>query len=144
MIIECINCHKKFEVDSKLIPQGGRSIKCGSCGHIWFFVNKNIQNRNFDNFDNKEINENSNYKKEIDDKSTKSKEIIKFEKKNDGLTFSKFLSYILVFIISFTGLILILETFKDPLSVFIPNLELILFNLFETFKDIILFINDLN
>ena len=38
MIIECINCKKKFNVNSTLIPQNGRKIKCGSCGHIWFFT----------------------------------------------------------------------------------------------------------
>ena len=37
MIIECINCHKKFKVDSKLIPENGRQIQCGSCNHIWHF-----------------------------------------------------------------------------------------------------------
>ena len=37
MIIECINCQKKFSVDSELIPSEGRTIQCGSCEHIWFF-----------------------------------------------------------------------------------------------------------
>ena len=37
MIIECINCNKKFEVDPNLIPITGRNIQCGSCDHIWFF-----------------------------------------------------------------------------------------------------------
>ena len=42
MIIECINCDKKFEVNSDLIPSEGRTIQCGSCNHIWFF-DKNIE-----------------------------------------------------------------------------------------------------
>ena len=42
MIIECINCHKKFEVESSLIPESGRKIQCGSCNHIWFY--KEIKN----------------------------------------------------------------------------------------------------
>ena len=38
MIIECINCHKKFQIDnSDLIPIKGRNIQCGSCNHLWFF-----------------------------------------------------------------------------------------------------------
>ena len=37
MIIECNNCNKKFEVNSELIPNEGRSIQCGSCDHIWYF-----------------------------------------------------------------------------------------------------------
>ena len=37
MIIECINCSKKFDVDSDLIPSAGRTIQCGSCNHVWFY-----------------------------------------------------------------------------------------------------------
>ena len=37
MIIDCISCAKKFEVNSSLIPEKGRTIQCGSCGHIWFY-----------------------------------------------------------------------------------------------------------
>ena len=40
MIIECINCSKKFDVNSELIPSEGRTIQCGSCNHIWFFKKK--------------------------------------------------------------------------------------------------------
>ena len=40
MIIECIKCSKKFEVNSDLIPSDGRTIQCGSCGHVWFFKKK--------------------------------------------------------------------------------------------------------
>ena len=38
---------------------------------------------------------------------------------------------------------IVLDTFKNPLSVFFPNLELILYNLFETLRDLILFAKDL-
>ena len=40
MIIQCINCNKKFEVNSDLIPSEGRNIQCGSCNHLWFFKKK--------------------------------------------------------------------------------------------------------
>ena len=51
MIIECINCNKKFDVNSELIPSSGRTIQCGSCNHIWFFnpskiIPKNIKKPN--------------------------------------------------------------------------------------------------
>ena len=46
MIIECIKCNKKFEVNSDLIPQEGRTIQCGSCNHIWFYNKINQQNTN--------------------------------------------------------------------------------------------------
>ena len=54
MIIECINCNKKFDVNSELIPNSGRTIQCGSCGHVWFFrpniqkITKKIQTEIFD------------------------------------------------------------------------------------------------
>ena len=43
MIIQCINCGKKFDVNSDLIPNYGRTIQCGSCNHVWFY-NPNKEN----------------------------------------------------------------------------------------------------
>ena len=37
MIISCNNCHKKFDINSDLIPQNGRLLECSSCNHQWFF-----------------------------------------------------------------------------------------------------------
>ena len=56
---------------------------------------------------------------------------------------NKILNYILVSIISFIALIILLDTFKKQLSVIIPNIETILYNLYESIKDIILFFKDL-
>ena len=42
MIIGCINCSKKFKVNSDLIPSTGRTIQCGSCNHVWFFDRNNL------------------------------------------------------------------------------------------------------
>ena len=72
----------------------------------------------------------------------KGSEIVKYKPKST-FYFGKFLSYLIVLIITFVALIIILDTFKIPLSVFFPNLELILYNLFETLKDLILFTKDL-
>ena len=47
MIIECINCAKKFDVNAELIPADGRTIQCGSCNHVWFFK---INNQNKSDF----------------------------------------------------------------------------------------------
>ena len=55
----------------------------------------------------------------------------------------KFLKLIFVFIISFTALIILVDTFKYPISKVIPNIEFILYNLYETVKDIKLFLYDL-
>ena len=45
MIIECPNCSKKFNLNEKLIPKNGRTLKCSSCNHIWHYnVSLNIEN----------------------------------------------------------------------------------------------------
>ena len=162
MIIECINCHKRFKVNSELIPEEGRNIQCGSCNHIWFF-NKNNQNNLLKseiikdeksisikqedlkkkNKINKKTNQNKIFKENQDySPNKKQSALIKYDKKSN-FSFTSFLSFILVSIISFIGLIVILDTFKSPLYNFFPNLEFVLFNLFETTKDIRLFIKDL-
>ena len=136
MIIECINCHKKFEVKSSLIPQSGRKIQCGSCNHIWFY--KEIKNITKDEIKIKDDNhKNAEIIKELDKKEIKDKP------KTNNLNFSKFLSYLIVGIISFVAIIVILDTFKSPLKKIFPNLEIFLFNLNETLKDIFLFIKNL-
>ena len=63
--------------------------------------------------------------------------------KKSSFSFAKFLSYILVTIISFIALIILIDTFKSPLYRIFPNLEFILFNFYETLKDIELFFRDL-
>ena len=40
MIIECINCFKKFDVNSRTNTSEGRTIQCGSCNHVWFLKKK--------------------------------------------------------------------------------------------------------
>ena len=163
MIINCINCDKKFEVNSELIPSEGRTIQCGSCNHIWFYKHSknvkndfNVPNNIEDSLKTKKIIK----KKEIDDNNTsiksnknlsqeidkivnkKEKALVKYHK-NRKFTFSNLLSYILVSIISFIGVVIIVDTFKTPLYEIFPQLEILLFSLFETLKDIGLFIKDL-
>ena len=133
MIIQCINCHKKFEVNSSLIPSVGRLIQCGSCNYKWFYKPNIIEELKIEtNTDNVSINENS---KEI--RNTYN------QPKKNNISFSKLLYYLIVIIISFIALVIILDTFKYQLESIFPNLEFILFNLFETLKDIKLFIKNL-
>tara|TARA_B100000035_G_C20984020_1_gene546854 strand:- start:849 stop:1304 length:456 start_codon:yes stop_codon:yes gene_type:complete len=149
MIIECINCSKKFRVNSDQIPSAGRTIQCGSCNHVWFFnkADEFKETPSFieENFDKKiDISSEKKAPKEIKDNFNKYKKkaLVKYQKKSH-FSFSKFLSYIFVFIISFISLIIVLDTFKTPLEDIFPGLELLLFNLFETLKDMFLFIKDL-
>ena len=150
MIIVCPSCGKNFDVDENLIPDKGRLLKCGSCNQTWFFnKNKNVEVKSSTN----EVvaEERSNIKEKIIRKSTsnfstnikKGSELVKYQPKYN-FTFTKFLSYIIVSIITFVAIIIVLDTFKDPLSNIFPNLELVLYNLFETLRDLILFAKDLN
>jgi len=133
MIIQCTNCHKKFEVNSSLIPSVGRLIQCGSCNHKWFYKPNIIEELKIEtNTDIVTINENS---KEF--KNTYN------QPKKNNISFSKLLYYLIVIIISFIALVIILDTFKFQLESVFPNLEFVLFNLFETLKDIKLFIKNL-
>tara|TARA_B100001059_G_C17427390_1_gene376273 strand:+ start:113 stop:583 length:471 start_codon:yes stop_codon:yes gene_type:complete len=155
MIIECINCDKKFEVNSDLIPNEGRTIQCGSCNHIWFFdknieikpkviqAKTNVVENNLKK--NEKIHNNLINQKEDTNKTINIKEDppTQRKKQKSSFSFSKFLSYILILIITFIALIIVLDTFKRFFFKIFPNLELILFSLFETLQDMHLFIKDL-
>ena len=150
MIIVCPSCGKNFNVDEDLIPDKGRLLKCGSCNQTWFFnKNENIEIK--PSTSKVFVEEKSNIKqkkirKPASNFSTnikKGSELVKYKPKYN-FTFGKFLSYIIVSIITFIAIIIVLDTFKDPLSNIFPNLELVLYNLFETLRDLILFAKDLN
>ena len=165
MIISCKKCNKKFEVNSDLIPDEGRQLQCSSCNYEWFFREKSIANtdkkddsntsitsedtfrvkRDELNIKNNLVNDNFLFEESVKKKNSK-KNIKKFTKINVNKNKEKkisILNLIIVFIISFIALIILLDTFKTPISSVIPNIEFILFNLYETFKDIILFFKDL-
>ena len=55
----------------------------------------------------------------------------------------KILNIFIIAIISFVGFIIIVDTFKYPIGKIVPNIEFILYNLYESIKDISLFIRDL-
>ena len=153
MIIECINCSKVFEVNSELIPENGRNIQCGSCNHVWFynpkisnFKKEKNQDTKIDNLKKTFIEENKQQVFEEKDysklKVIKNYEITEYIPKK-SISFLKFLSYLIVLLISFVALLIIIDTFNSFLYQLFPGLELIMFNLFETLKDIELFIKDL-
>jgi len=155
MIIQCTNCNKKFEVDPELIPEKGRTIQCGSCNHNWFYK-KDISQPSSEiheeipvveetqeiNISNQEVGEINIPDEKLEDK-TDTKEIDDTTNSKKSNVFNKIISYLIVAIISFVALIIVLDTFKTPLNNIFPNLEQILFNLYETFEDIGLFFKDL-
>ena len=148
MIIICPCGEKKFEVDENLIPDKGRLLKCGSCDQTWFY-NKNDSEQTEPLIDKpakqkKILYKDENINKKVSKASIKpGSELVKYKPKYN-FTFGKFLNYIIVSIITFVAIIIVLDTFKNPLSNIFPNLELVLYNLFETLRDVILFAKDLN
>ena len=164
MIITCPNCNKKFKIDNSLIPDEGRDLQCGSCNHVWLYKIKEENSKILElkeeidindiktkvDKNNEEIVENKNPLTKIETELNNQKKEKNIEKqketkisKNTENTGNKFFSYLIVFIISFVALIILLDTLKNPLINVFPELEIILFNLFETLQDIKLFIIDL-
>ena len=155
MIITCPRCDKKFNVDTSLIPQEGRTLQCGFCEHKWFFKTENTEEeikvleKKISKpviEDNKNLSE--NIKEDIVDeenqdteslKSSQEERSKKVKKKND----INYFNILIVIIISFVALILILDTFKVQLSLIIPNIETVLDNLYLSINDVKLFILDL-
>ena len=157
MIIQCINCLKKFDVDSSLIPDSGRQIQCGSCNHIWFFKKKEITSEKkidesalADKIDKIKISNLESDEYEINklkdlekNNQQKRKNLLNKKSKKSIFSISYVISVLIVLIITFVGIIIVLDTFKLPLIDLFPGLELMLFNLFETLKDIFLFTKNL-
>ena len=153
MIITCPWCEKKFEIADNLIPDKGRLLKCGSCDKTWFYKKETklhdtisteiaeqktpTKEKNLD-LEDKNINQ---LKQNLS--NNKKSQLVKY-KPSSSFTIGKFLNYTIVSLITFVAIIIILDTFKTPLISVFPNLELILYNLFETLRDLILFVKDLS
>ena len=156
MIISCENCNKRFEVSDNLIPEQGRLLQCSSCDHKWFFkkteklIEKKEPKKIIKEDDNKILSEtfvektiekeeitsttlNEETLSEIDDEQPQ----VKKDKKTN------YLKIFIVIIITFVAIIIIIETFKHQISLIYPDIETLLSNLYESLKDINLFLRDL-
>ena len=156
MIISCENCNKRFEVSDNLIPEQGRLLQCSSCDHKWFFkkteklIEKKEPKKIIKKDDNKILSEtfiektieeeeitsatlNEETLSEIDDEQPQ----VKKDKKTN------YLKIFIVIIITFVAIIIIIETFKHQISLIYPNIETLLSNLYESLRDINLFLRDL-
>ena len=163
MIIECPCKKKKFNIDINLIPAEGRNLQCGSCDRVWFYkrqdpipespqINEDIVIKETEDSENlnKDKPKDELIKKQVEENKKTETELSKIKKTNNKPEVikknqsSKFFSYLIVFIISLGALIILLDTLKAPLINIFPGLEVLLFNLYETLKDIKLFIIDLS
>ena len=170
MIIECPNCNKKFNLDDKLIPENGRTLKCSSCDHIWHYkipITKIIDDIKIPQNKNTNLDTNSSDVEKIDvehdeeinnenltdinqgvvteEDAEDEEDDIKDEKGNEEKQgkLKMVLVYFIVVIISLLGLIFLLDTFKSYLSNVFPGITPLFNSFYETLLDFKLFIKDL-
>ena len=153
-LLQCTSCNHKWFFKKEILENTINRI------------DDNIDNDNINIFDqnspnnNAEINLSNQPKEEVDiiTKEDLDKKIeIEAEKKakvnqDENIPIKaktkkqknfKILNIFIVAIISFVALIIIVDTFKHSIGQIVPNIEFILYNLYESIKDISLFINDL-
>ena len=147
MIIACPRCKKKFEVNASLIPNEGKMLQCGACSKKWFFqkeprkkVIKDVKKPvdKIPEIIDKNIPDNT--EELISEAETTISKSENRQKKNKKINI---LSFLIVLIITFVALIILADTFKNSIKLLIPGFDLILNSLYETLKDITLFIKDL-
>ena len=162
MIIECPACSKKFNIDEKLIPDEGRLLKCGNCDHTWFYKKKENLELETENI---KINEIAEKKSEIniepiDDpikqtkkirkkiskktstKESTSKQLVSIDKSSVSKE-NKIIKKIFLIIISIIAFILLIDTFKNQISVIFPGILKMSDSLYLVINDLKLFIKDL-
>ncbi len=162
MIIECPACSKKFNINEKLIPDEGRLLKCGNCDHTWFYkkeenlkletesikINEIEENKSEINIEPVDvpIKETKKIRKKISKKSSTkestSKELVSIDKSSVSRE-NNIIKKIFLIIISIIAFILLLDTFKNQISVIFPGIVQMSDSLFQVINDLKLFIKDL-
>ena len=162
MIIECPACSKKFNIDEKLIPDEGRLLKCGNCDHTWFYKKEDNLKLETETIKINEINENKSeiniepvdvpiketkkIRKKISKKSSTkestSKELVSIDKSSVSRE-NNIIKKIFLIIISIIAFILLIDTFKNQLSVIFPGIVQMSDSLYLVINDLKLFIKDL-
>ena len=169
MFITCNNCNKKFDIDSNLIPDKGRLLQCASCEHKWFFKKEALENTvspidedisidsvNIFDQNNSSINDvesvldapNDEVEVDLEEETKEKKEVninesAQVNTKPKKQKNFKILNIFIVAFISSVAFIIIVDTFKYPIGKIVTNVDFILYNLYESIKDISLFIKDL-
>ena len=156
MIISCENCNKRFKVGDNLIPEQGRLLQCSSCDHKWFFkkteklIKKKEPKKIIKEDDNKILSETfvekTIEKKEIKSTTLNEETLSEIDDEQPQVKKDKKTNYLKIFIviiITFVAIIIIIETFKHQISLIYPDIETLLSNLYESLRDINLFVRDL-
>ena len=153
MIIQCVNCNKKFEIQDKLIPDDGRLLECGSCAHQWHYTpitkleltdEVQIKDEPAEQLIVKKTKKKSKIIEKIDENDADNE----IDHTNENITTKKknisFINFLLVGIISFVAIVILVDTFKNQIAYVIPNISLYINELHEILRDIFLFIADLS
>ena len=153
MIIQCVNCNKKFEIQDKLIPDDGRLLECGSCAHQWHYTpitkleltdEVQIKDEPAEQLIVKKTKKKSKIIEKIDENDADNE----IDHTNENITTKKknisFINFLLVGIISFVAIVILVDTFKNQIAYVIPNINLYINDLHEILRDIFLFIADLS
>ena len=162
MIIECPACSKKFNIDEKLIPDEGRLLKCGNCEHTWFYKKDEKIKLEGETINTSQIKENKSeiniepveepikqtkkIRKKISKKSSTkestSKELVSIDKSSVSRE-NNIIKKIFLIIISIIAFILLVDTFKNQISVIFPGILKMSDSLYLVINDLKLFIKDL-
>ena len=162
MIIECPACSKKFNIDEKLIPDEGRLLKCGNCDHTWFYKKEENLKLETETIKINEIEENKSeiniepvdvpvkqtkkISKKISKKSptkeSTSKELVSIDKSSVPGE-NNIIKKIFLIIISIIAFILLIDTFKNQISIIFPGILKMSDSLYLVINDLKLFIKDL-
>ncbi len=162
MIIECPACSKKFNIDEKLIPDEGRLLKCGNCDHTWFYKKEEKKNLEAETTKISQIEENKSeinieqveepikqtkkirkkISKKTSTKESTSKELVSIDKSSVSRE-NNIIKKIFLIIISIIAFILLIDTFKNHISVIFPGILQMSDSLYLVINDLKLFIKDL-
>ena len=162
MIIQCPACSKKFNINEKLIPDEGRLLKCGNCDHTWFYkkeenliletetikINEIDENKSEINIEPVDvpINQTKKIRKKISKKSptkeSASKELVSIDKSSVSRE-NNIIKKIFLIIISIIAFILLMDTFKNQISIIFPGILKMSDSLYLVINDLKLFIKDL-
>ena len=170
MIITCPNCNKRFNIDASLIPNEGRLLQCSNCNNKWHYKIEtkenpteeiyNLQdetsvnnaqnldkkkdeikiNPSFENSDSENIQHEKKIKIKGENLKKEKKQIIKKNKKDKPIGL---INKIIILVVSIVAIIIVLDTFKNEISYYIPILNPMIDNMYEIILDINSFIKDL-
>ena len=122
-------------------------LQCGTCNNKWYFKKKIINKENVNKIENTTKNipiddtaKKKNVEKVVTDQDLNEGE--KYINKKQNKVSKNYIKLFLVLFITFVSIIVLLDTFKLYLN-FIPQVDKILNNLYETLKDMYLFFEDL-